>query len=245
MTYECVKTIEKFGVKLKELNYLYGIDFQNFKTIRVYKGHGKSTLSKLSKIYNLSEKNLNLLVIKQTDYFEKKQNKLVQLNNSQAIFVDIRFMGSFTTFQYQYELKNALQNDNLEYILIIIDKEQLKRVKQSYYDVEKDTAIAFINDDENLIRVQKHENNLKYDFIGDGINKNIGCYNCNKKELDNFLNNYTGTWGISIIQECSINNIKCDLNIGGLNIKNLHDYIDKSGYNVYAKREKLQEELLK
>ena len=246
MTYDCVKTIEKFGVKLKELNYLYGIDFQNFKTIRVYKGkgHEKLALNKLYKSYSLSMKNLNLLVIKQSNYRNEVQNMLVQLDG-QATFTDIRHMQSFSTFYYNYELKDALQNDNVEYILIIVDKEQLKSVKQNYYEVELDTERAFIHDTENLLRVQKHGNNLKYVFKGNGVNENIGAYNCDKKELNNYLKDYTGTWNISKIPECLINNIKFNLSIGYLNIKNLHDYIDKSGYNVYAKREKLQKKLLK
>lgn len=215
-----LQIIKNFGIKLKELNYLFGIDFQKPETIQVFQGQGIFTINKLYKDFKLNEKNLNLLItkIQQGEYTE---NRLILIKNNNVFIVNDNFMRSFNRYYSKTDFERARKKENIKYIVISVNKEQLQRVKQNYYAVEKATETAFKNDTQCLMRIQKYK-------------------------IPTYCNYGNGKINISQIDECQINNIKFDLRINEqyswnrIEIKNINDYIDKSGFNVFNKRQELQ-----
>ena len=179
-----LQIIKNFGIKLKELNYLFGIDFQKPESIQVYQGEGTFTINKLYKDFKLNDKNLNLLItkVKQGEYTEKR---LILIKNNNVFLVNDSFMRSFNRYYSKTDFERARKKENIKYIVISVNKEQLQRVKQNYYAVEKATETAFKNDTQCLIRIQKYKIPTY-------------CY-CNGQK------SY-----VSQIDDCQINNIKFD-----------------------------------
>ena len=212
---EIINTLKDFSISPKELNYCFGVDFEQ-SGITINKGAGKFTINQLVKNYALKKDDLNIIILKNF----RGGNKLIILNNFFEIeLYKNNFMRSFNNYYCKKDFENDRKSENIKYMVISVKKENLKRVKQNYYEVELKTAEKFKNDSQNLMRIKSYKNVSEW-------------YNSNSQK-----------GGISSFNDCKINNITFDLKINNnyydKKIKSQYDYVDKSGYNVDLKRENL------
>ena len=220
---EIINTLKDFSISPKELNYCFGVDFEQ-SGIAINKGAGKFTINQLVKNYALKKDDLNIIILKnQNDNF-RGGNKLIILNNFFEIeLYKNNFMRSFNNYYCKKDFENDRKSENIKYIVISVKKENLKRVKQNYYEVELNMAKDYKNDNQLLMRIESYKKVTEW-------------YSSN--------NNYQ-KGGISSFDDCKINNKTFDLKVDNCYnynnaVKSPYDYIDKSGYNVNLKRMNLK-----
>ena len=216
---EIINTLKDFSISPKELNYCFGVDFEQ-SGITINKGAGKFTINQLVKNYALKKDDLNIIIVK-NDFGNYKYNKLIILN--QYFEVELyknNFMRSFNNYYCKKDFENDRKSENIKYIVISVKKENLKRIKENYYRIELNMAENFKNDSQNLMRIESY------------------------KKVTEWYNSNSQKGGISSFDDCKINNITFDLRINNnyydKKIKSQYDYVDKSGYNVDLKRENLK-----
>ena len=220
---EIINTLKDFSTSPKELNYCFGVDFEQSEHITINKGVGKFTINQLVKNYALKGDNLNIIVLKRQNDDFRGGNKLIILDKYFNIeLYKNNFMRSFDNYYCKKDFENDRKKDNIKYIVISVKRENLKRVKENYYQVELNMAKDYKNDSQNLMRIESYKKVNEW-YNGD--------------------NNYQ-KGGISNFDDCKIGNKTFDLKVDNCYnyniIKSPYDYIDKSGYNINLKRMNLK-----
>lgn len=219
--------MKKFDDRIKKiLHDNFGINWHKPEDINIISGQGKFTIDNLIKIHQLSENNLNLLLVSYPYYGDKENytTKIVQINpdlKNIDLLSTYKFWFSYLgKFNTKKDFEACRKDENIFYWVIeikpeaIINKKNINIEHEIMYN-NKNMLERFIVEGEAYIKYTLNYSAIDVSKDGKKYSLNIttmhGRIKINKYDTENGLKHYV-----------------------------LQDVLDKSGYPVYQYRERLK-----
>lgn len=219
--------MKKFDDRIKKiLHDNFGINWHKPEDINIISGQGKFTIDNLIKTHQLSENNLNLLLVSYPYYGDKENytTKIVQINpdlKNIDLLSTYKFWFSYLgKFNTKKDFEACRKDENIFYWIIeikpeaIINKKNINIEHEIMYN-NKNMLERFIVESEAYIKYALNYNAIDVSKDGKKYSLNIttmyGRIKINKYDTENGLKYYV-----------------------------LQDVLDKSGYPVYQYRERLK-----
>ena len=211
--------MKKFDDRIKKILYdKFGINWHKSEDINIISGQGKFTIDNLIKTHQLSENNINLLLVSYP-YFGDKENymtKIVQINpelKNIDLLSKYNFWFSYLgNFYAKKDFEECRKDENIFYWIIevkpeaIINKKNINIEHEIMYN-NKNMLERFIVEGEAYIKYVLNYSAI--DVIKDGKKYSLDI--TTMYDTENGLKHYV-----------------------------LQDVLDKSGYPVYQYRERLK-----
>lgn len=219
--------MKKFDDRIKKiLHDNFGINWHKPEDINIISGQGKFTIDNLVKTYQLSENNLNLLLVSYPYYGNKEDymTKIVQINP------DLKNIDLLSTYKFWFSYLGKFSTKK--------DFEACRKDENIFYWIIEIKPEAIINKKSINIEheIMYNNKNMLERFIVEG--EAYIKYALNYSAIDVFKDgkkyslNITTMYGRIKINKYDTEN--------GLKYYVLQDVLDKSGYPVYQYRERLK-----
>lgn len=224
--------MKKFDDRIKKVLYnKFGINWHRAEDVNIISGQGRFTVNNLIKKYQLSENNVNFLLVSHPfcGYKECYETKIVLINpdlKNIDLLSTYKFWGSHLgTFNTKQDFEACRKDENIFYWIIEVRPEAIINNKNMNIEYEimynnKNMLERFIVKDEAYM--EQAFDHVGIDLIKDG-----------KKYLLNVCTMHGKLKQHSYDTE------------NGLKYFTLQDLLDKSGYPVYQYRERLKSILKK
>jgi hypothetical protein len=219
--------MKKFDDRIKKiLHDNFGINWHKPEDINIISGQGKFTIDNLIKTHQLSENNLNLLLVSYPYYGDKENytTKIVQINP------DLKNIDLLSTYKFWFSYLGKFNTKK--------DFEACRKDENIFYWIIEIKPEAIINKKNINIEheIMYNNKNMLDRFIVEG--EAYIKYALNYSAIDVFKDgkkyslNITTMYGRIKINKYDTEN--------GLKYYVLKDVLDKSGYPVYQYRERLK-----
>lgn len=218
---------------LKGLHNTFNFNFEEDSSVEIKEIKTPFTFSRLAKENDLTNKLAVVLISTPAISWRKDEWSMVILKNDGNFDIDTfktSYSDGIDNFYRKSDANVARKNKEAKAFLIYANKKDVTEISKNswsatyYLDIVKDKLSDEVRNDYRCL------NRIKYD------KKHIGTIVRNDKSVS-----------IRMIDFCKINdsNIRFDLDVDYYNRPsniNINDIIDKSGYNVLAKRDYLKQQ---